>query len=93
MIEVEALEHGFGDQTVLAIPSWRVEAGEHCLVIGRSGSDKSTLLHLLAGLAAPRAGRSAYRSRTLARFRLPLATASGVAPWGCCSRRFIFSTP
>lgn len=68
MIEVEALEHGFGDQTVLAIPSWRVEAGEHCLVIGRSGSGKSTLLHLLAGLAAPRAGRVRVSEQDLGAF-------------------------
>ena len=56
MVEVEALEHGFGDRPVLDVPHWKVGAGEHCLVVGPSGSGKSTLLHLLAGLAAPRAG-------------------------------------
>ena len=56
MIEVEGLEHGFGEQTVLDLSSWRVGEGEHCLVVGRSGSGKSTLLYLLAGLAVPRAG-------------------------------------
>lgn len=56
MVEVEALEHGFGGRSVLRLPSWRVGAGEHCLVVGPSGSGKSTLLHLLAGVAAPRAG-------------------------------------
>ena len=56
MVTVEALEHGFGDQRVLDLPSWRVEAGERSLVTGPSGSGKSTLLHLLAGIATPRAG-------------------------------------
>ena len=56
MVEVEALEHGFGDHRVLDLPSWRVEAGERSLVTGPSGSGKSTLLHLLAGIATPRAG-------------------------------------
>ena len=56
VVEVEGLEHGFGDLRVLELESWRVEAGEHCLVVGPSGSGKSTLLHLLAGLALPRAG-------------------------------------
>ena len=56
MIEVEGLDYGFGNLRVLDLESWRVEAGEHCLVVGPSGSGKSTLLHLLAGLALPRAG-------------------------------------
>ena len=56
MIEVEALEHGFGGRPVLSLASWRVDSGDNCLVTGRSGSGKSTLLHLLAGLATPRAG-------------------------------------
>ena len=55
-IEVEALRHGHGSRDVLDIPTWRVDAGERCLIAGPSGSGKSTLLHLLAGLATPRAG-------------------------------------
>lgn len=92
MIEVEALEHGFADRTVLAVSSWQVEAGENCLVIGRSGSGKSTLLHLLAGLAAPRAGTVGYRTRTSGSSLAPRATAFAGAPWGSCSRRFTSST-
>ena len=56
MIEVEALEHGFGGRRVLDLEDWRVEAGEHWLVVGPSGSGKSTLLHVLAGLTLPRSG-------------------------------------
>ena len=66
MVEVEGLEHGFGDRTVLDLPFWRIEEGEHCLVIGRSGSGKSTLLHLLAGLATPRAGTVRVQGQDLA---------------------------
>ena len=55
-IEVEALRHGHGSRDVLDITTWRVDAGERCLVTGPSGSGKSTLLHLLAGLATPRVG-------------------------------------
>ena len=66
MIEVEALEHGFGDRSFLDLPSWRVEAGEHCLVVGPSGSGKSTLLHLVAGLAQPRRGTVRVAGQDLA---------------------------
>ena len=66
MVEIEALEHGFGGQTVLDLPSWRVGEGERCLVVGRSGSGKSTLLHLLAGLATPRAGAVRVAGQDLA---------------------------
>ena len=66
MVEVEALEHGFGDLRVLDLPSWQVGAGGRCLVVGRSGSGKSTLLHLLAGLATPRAGTIRIAGRDLA---------------------------
>lgn len=66
MVEVEALEHGFGGRPVLDLPSWRVGAGEHCLVVGPSGSGKSTLLHLLAGVAAPRAGAVRVAGQDLA---------------------------
>ena len=66
VIEVEALEHGFGGRKVLDLASWRVEAGEHCLVVGPSGSGKSTLLHLLAGLALPRGGAVRIAGQDLA---------------------------
>lgn len=58
MLEITGLEHAYaGQQTVLALPHWRVEAGEHWLVLGPSGCGKSTLLHLAAGLLRPRSGR------------------------------------
>ena len=66
MIEVEGLEHGFGEQTVLDLPAWGVGAGERCLVVGRSGSGKSTLLHLVAGLAVPREGTVRVAGQDLA---------------------------
>ena len=45
---------------------WRVEAGEHCLVVGPSGCGKSTLLHLLAGLATPCGGTVRIAGQDLA---------------------------
>jgi putative ABC transport system ATP-binding protein len=62
---------------VLALDRFVVEAREHVLIVGPSGCGKTTLLHLIAGLLVPTAGRvivdgedlAALPSRTRDRFR------------------------
>ncbi|GAA3953359.1 ABC transporter ATP-binding protein [Allohahella marinimesophila] len=43
-------------QSVLSIPAWHVEEGEHVFLYGPSGSGKSTLLNILAGILKPLSG-------------------------------------
>jgi ABC-2 type transport system ATP-binding protein len=56
MIELDHVEKIIDKRTVLAIPSWRVAAGEIATVVGPVGSGKTTLLQLLAGETAPSGG-------------------------------------
>ncbi len=55
-VRVDGLRHDFGGRPVLDMPEWTVPRGEHCLVLGRSGCGKTTLLNIIAGLLRPVAG-------------------------------------
>jgi len=57
MIELQGLQKVIGQQTVIAIPAFRVEAGEIAVLVGPAGSGKGTLLDLLIGRIRPSAGR------------------------------------
>lgn len=60
MIEVSDVTFGYRVGGFrLELPKLRVEAGEKMAVMGPSGCGKTTLLHLLAGVLVPSAGRIA----------------------------------
>jgi len=44
------------DLPILDIPQWHVGAGEQCVVVGRSGCGKTTMLHVIAGILKPTSG-------------------------------------
>jgi len=53
-IHVNHLTFGyFPDQPVLRDVSFRVQAGEHVALVGRTGAGKSSIVHLLGGLYSP----------------------------------------
>ena len=61
MLEVRDLKKSFdqpggGRLAILDIPSLIVAAGEQMVLIGQSGGGKTTLLHLIAGIATPDSG-------------------------------------
>ena len=56
LISCTDLHYAVDGKPILALPDWRVDRGEHTLLLGPSGCGKTTLLHLLAGLLTPVSG-------------------------------------
>lgn len=59
MLEVQALDAGYGKLGVLHEVSLGVDAGEILTVVGANGAGKTTLLRAIDGLIRPTAGRVA----------------------------------
>ena len=58
MIAIEQLEFGYREGDFrLRIPELSIEAGSTVAVIGPSGTGKTTLLNLVAGIMVPAAGK------------------------------------
>jgi ABC-type lipoprotein export system ATPase subunit len=50
MIEVRNLQYQYPTGKTIHFPDLKVERGKHCLLLGESGTGKTTMLHLLGGL-------------------------------------------
>jgi len=57
MIEFQNVTKSFDDEVVLRNISFRVNRGETLIILGESGSGKSTILKLILGLIKPDTGR------------------------------------
>ena len=77
MLQTHTLEYAYPGSQKISFPEIACEKGEHLLIIGNSGTGKTTLLHLLAGLLSPRKGQiiiagqdiSKMKGQELDRFR------------------------
>lgn len=65
LIRFENVGIGFDDSEVLRDISFEVEAGETAIILGESGSGKTVLLKLAAGLLRPSSGRVVIMGRDL----------------------------
>jgi len=66
-IEIRNLHHQYGGVTALDSVSLDVRAGEFVTLLGPSGSGKSSLLHILAGLVEPTSGTIGIAGRDVTR--------------------------
>ena len=66
MIEARDLEKGFAEKTVLRRINVVFEPGKTNLVIGKSGSGKTVLLKILAGLIEPDFGEILFEGKSVA---------------------------
>lgn len=69
VVELKNLELQRGSETVLKIPSLRLESGTQTLLMGGSGTGKSSLIHLLAGFLAPTSGNYWFEGREVGGLR------------------------
>lgn len=56
MVELKSLTFAYPGEQRLHFPDFSCEQGEQWLILGQSGTGKTTLLHLLAGLLKPQEG-------------------------------------
>jgi iron complex transport system ATP-binding protein len=67
ILEVSNLRIQRGTTTILDGVSWRIERGQHWVILGANGSGKTSLLSALAGYLAPTAGEISVLGRRYGR--------------------------
>jgi branched-chain amino acid transport system ATP-binding protein len=66
MLEVRAIDAGYGDVQVLSGLSLKVEQGEIVTLLGSNGAGKTTTLRCICGIVKPRSGHVLYKGAPLA---------------------------
>lgn len=66
MIELKDLTVGYGQRTLLAKASARLDGGQLVALLGRNGTGKSTLLRAMMGLEKPQSGEILLQGKDIA---------------------------
>ena len=64
-LEIENLNSGYGDVTVLSDISLSIEKGEIIALVGSNGAGKSTLLKTISGLLTPTSGKIIFNGKDI----------------------------
>ena len=67
VLSLQNISFSYGKTPVLKDISYDFEKGKMYCIIGKSGADKTTLLSLLSGLAAPNSGEIVYNGKSIAK--------------------------
>ncbi len=78
-IDVTDLSYSIGAQTILDSISLSIEDGSRAAIVGPSGSGKSSLIRMIAGLASPSGGTVSLGGRVVTGTRNVPAHRRGVA--------------
>ncbi|MCB9931527.1 MAG: ABC transporter ATP-binding protein [Alphaproteobacteria bacterium] len=79
MLELRAVDSGYGDTQVLHGMDFRVEPGQVLALLGRNGVGKSTTLKTIMGLIPTRAGRMLFDGQPLNGLRPDRIARRGIA--------------
>ena len=71
MLELDAIDAGYGGFQALFGVSMQVNAGEAVAVIGANGAGKTTLLRVISGLLRPTSGGMVMEGRDLVKEVVP----------------------
>lgn len=66
MLDIQNLEFYYKKDQFFEFPDISVKKGDHWLLLGQSGCGKTTLLHLMAGLLRPKAGKVVINNEDIA---------------------------
>jgi putative ABC transport system ATP-binding protein len=65
VVELRDVAYAIGGRAIVEVPEWSLARGEHAAVVGASGSGKTSLLHMIAGLLPPTTGTIAVAGQRL----------------------------
>ena len=79
VLEVRALDAGYGDVQLLSGLSLKVEQGEIVTLLGSNGAGKTTTLRCICGIVKPRQGEVLYKGAPLTGVRANERAGRGIA--------------